>query len=288
MKLPERMETLRPYPGAAEWIDRLPRLLRECEERWSLRLGEPYEYGFVSLAVRAELPDGTPAVLKVGFPHRESEHEADALAHWNGRGAVRLLAYDRDRHALLLERCEPGTTLLDLGDEDESFRLAAGVLARLGRPPAPGHSFRPIAVDAARWVELLPERWELLGRPYERRLLDEAVAAFVELPPTQGELVVCHQDFHRGNVLRAEREPWLAIDPKPVLAEREFDVAALVRDADDGDVVRRLDFLVSELGLDRERARRWALAHTLAWETDEGEPDAEVIEIVRVLVGSGR
>jgi tetratricopeptide (TPR) repeat protein len=143
-------------------------------------LGEPYAYGYVSLAVRAELPDGTRAVLKVSFPHRESEHEADALAHWGGRGAVRLLDYDRERRALLLERCEPGTTLLYLGDEDESFRLAAGVLRRLGRAPAPGHSFRPIALDAARWVELLPERWERLGRPYERRLLDEAVAAFVK------------------------------------------------------------------------------------------------------------
>jgi streptomycin 6-kinase len=110
-------------------------------------------------------------------------------------------------------------------------------------------------------VRKLPARWEELGRPFERSLLDELVTAFVELPPTQGELVVCHQDFHRGNVPRAEREEWLAIEPKPVVAEREFDTAALIRDGD-GDPCHRLDVLASELGLDRERMRRWALSRT--------------------------
>jgi streptomycin 6-kinase len=277
------MRDLRGYPGGAEWIDRLPRLVEECADSWSLSLGEPYEYAFVSLAVRAELPDGTAAVLKVGFPHRESEHEADALSHWDGAGAVRLLARDRERNALLLERCDPGTPLLELADERDSFRIAAGILARLGRPPSPGHPFRPIAVDAARWVDVLPERWRRLGRPFERELLDDAIAAFRELPPSQGELVVCHQDFHRGNVLQAEREPWLAIDPKPVLAEREFDTAALLRDGEDSDLAWRLDYLAEELGLDRERMRRWALAHTLAWGFDESDPSPEMLETVRCL-----
>lgn len=255
--------------------------MHECVEQWSLELGREYEYAFVSLAARVELTDGTRAVLKVGFPHKESEHEAEALLHYDGRGAVRLLAHDRARGAMLLERCEPGVPLLDLEDEAEAYRVAAEVLARLWSPPA-DTVFRPIAEDAERWVEFLPDRWERLGHPFERALLDEAVSAFRELPPTQGELVVCHQDFHRGNVLSAEREPWLAIDPKPVLAEREFDTAALVRDGP-GDLRRWLDFLSSELGLDRERMRRWALAHTLAWSFDEGDPDEGGIDIARRL-----
>jgi streptomycin 6-kinase len=277
-----RFDWLRREPGGVEWIARLPALVRECEEQWSLRLGAEYDYAFVSLAIRAELPDRTPAVLKIGFPHRESEHEADALAHYDGRGAVRLLQYDAARGAMLLERCEPGTPLLDEPDERESFGIAAQILARLWHPPSSGHPFRPLAVDAARWVETLPGRWERLGRPFERSLLEELVAAFVELPPTQAELVVCHQDFHRGNVLRARREPWLTIDPKPVLAEREFDTVALIRDGA-GDLGWRLDFLSAELCLDRERMRRWALAHTLAWSFDEGAPDEDGIAVARAL-----
>lgn len=267
MKLPEH---LRSEPGGADWLDRLSQLVEECTAQWSLTLGEQYAYAYVSVALRAELPDGTPAVLKVGFPHWESEHEAAALAHWDGNGAVRLLAYDEERHAMLLERCRPGTSLLEV-PEDEGFALAAGVLAKLHERPAPPGPFTPIAETAARWERELPERWEAAGRPFDRELLDEAVAALRELPPTQPELVVCHQDFHRGNVLSAERQPWLAIDPKPVAAERAFDTAALIRDGP-GDPRRRLDFLASELGLDRERMRGWAIAHTIAWGFHEHEP----------------
>jgi streptomycin 6-kinase len=281
----EGLRHLEDYPGGPEWLARLPRLRDECVERWSLRIGEPYSYAHVSLVVRAELPDGTPAVLKIGFPHRESEHEAAALAHYDGHGAVRLLARDRERHALLLERCEPGTTLLELEDEREAVRLAGGVLARLWQAPAADHPFRPIAADAARWIEVLPERWERLGRPFERALLDEAVAAFRELPPTQGELVVCHQDLHPGNILQAAREPWLAIDPKPVLAEREFDAVALLRW--DGRHRLRLDVLAAELGLDRERMRRWALAHLLAWGFDESPPSERMLTAARGLRSLG-
>jgi len=269
----------------AEWKERAPHLAGECAERWSLRLGEPYDYAFVSVAVRAELPDGTRAVLKVGWPHLESEHEADALEHYAGRGAVRLLAHDPERNAMLLERCEPGTALLELDDEEEALRVAARVLRQLWRPPEAGHPFRAVADDAAAWLDELPKRWDAFGGPFERVLLDEALAALEELPTTQGELVVCHQDLHRGNVLAAEREPWLAIDPKPVVAEREFDTAALIRDGS-GDVQRRLDLLAAELGLDWERMRRWALAHTLAWGFYEDGPIPDHVEVARSLLAT--
>jgi streptomycin 6-kinase len=234
------------------WRQRAPELAQECAELWSLRLGEPYEQGHASLTLRAEVRDGTFVVLKVGFPHPEAEHEAAALAHYGGRGAVRLLAHDPQRNALLLERCEPGTPLLELPDEEEAFRIAAGVLRRLWRPPAADHPFDLLAELATSWAELPG--------------LDAGMVR--ELVASQGELVVCHQDFHRGNVLRAERGPWLAIDPKPIVGEREFDTAALIRDGP-GDLTRRLDLLSAELGLDRERMRLWGIVHAVAWEHPE-------------------
>src|SRR5438045_8749758 len=82
--------------------------LDECVAQWQLEIGEAYAPGAAGHAVRATLPDGTPAVLKISTPHREAEQEADALERWDGDGAVRLLARDDDRHAMLLERCEPG------------------------------------------------------------------------------------------------------------------------------------------------------------------------------------
>lgn len=235
-----------------EWRARAPGLAQEAAERWSLRLGEPYPPGAGSLTLRAELPDRTPAVLKIGWPHFEAQYEPQALAHYDGRGAVRLLAHDPELTALLLERCEPGTPLLELADEGEAFRIAAGVLRRLWRAPADGHPFDLLADLAAGWAQLPG----LAGLPVR------------ELAGSQGELVVCHQDFHRGNVLRAEREPWLAIDPKPIVGEREFDTAALLRDGP-GDLGARLDLLSGELGLDRERMRLWGVVHAVAWDHPE-------------------
>src|SRR5207245_9606129 len=122
----------------------------------------------------------------------------------------RLLAHDHPRRALLLERCLPGTTLRELRDEEQAHRIACAVLRRLWRPLPPDHVFRPLASEALPWADELPREWSLMGEPFERRLIELAVSAVQELSPTQGELVVVHQDFHGGNVLRAEREPWLA------------------------------------------------------------------------------
>lgn len=269
--------------GSAEgraWLDRLPRLLEECSEQWSLELEQPFPYAFASLAV----PAGE-AVLKIQFPGRESEHEADALALWGGDGAVRLLARDRERHALLLERCRPGTPLAELPAE-EALDVAAALLPRLWRPA--GEPFRSLADEAAAWAEELERRWASGGRPFEPALLEAALEALRELPATQGEQVLLHQDLHAGNVLSAEREPWLAIDPKPLVGEREFGLAPLVRGRELGhdrvSVVHRLDRLSSELGLDRERARGWAIAQTLAWGWDGAKSLASHVEVVEWLV----
>jgi streptomycin 6-kinase len=244
----------------------LPRLVAECAERWRLKLGEPFAAPYVSLPVAAKLPDGTDVVLKVQFPDRESEHEADALALWDGEGAIRLLAHDAERHALLLERCLPGTPLAEL-DEDSVLDVSVELLPRLWKPAGP--PFRPLADEAAWWAGHLEEKWESAGRPFERRLLDAALDALNTLPGSQGEQVLVHQDLHPGNVLRAEREPWLVIDPKPLAGEREFSLAPIVRALElaheRGHVLRRLDRLAGELGLDRERARLWAVAQAIAW-----------------------
>jgi streptomycin 6-kinase len=233
-------------------------------------------------------------VLKINFPEPESEHEADALALWDGRGAVRLLAHHAEHRALLVERCVPGTQLWELDDE-EATRIAAAALRRIWRPPPDGDAFRLLAAEAARWADELPSRWERLGRPFERAILEEAVSALTELGPEQRELVVCHQDFHGGNVLRAQREPWLVIDPKPLVGEREFDTASLIRDrrhelARDPNpkarIRRRLDVLAADLDLDRERMRRWAIAHALAWGVEAKGIHADMIECARLLAQS--
>jgi streptomycin 6-kinase len=238
----------------------------------------------VAPAVTAQ---GEGVVLKVQKPHRESEHEAAALELWDGEGAIRLLDHDPEEHALLLEHCVPGTPLAAAGAE-VALGVFIDLLPRLWKPAGP--PFRPLADEAAWWAEYLPREWEQARRQFERPLLDAALEALHELPPTQGEQVLLHQDLHGENVLAAQREPWLAIDPKPLAGEREFGVAPIVRSFELGhsrrEVLGRFDRLTSALGLDRERARGWTIGQTIAWSVGS-EYHQTHVETARWLLEAG-
>jgi streptomycin 6-kinase len=266
------------------WLERVPNLVGKCVDEWGLRLGEPYVAGAAGYTVRAELPDGTPAVLKLIYPHREAEHEADALRVWNGDGAVRLFAYDEERWAMLIERCEPGTLLATV-EPNDALDVLIELLPRLWKSVT--EPFYSLAEEAAWWIGYLPEEWERAGRPCERRLLDEVIDLLETLSGSQGEQVLLHQDLHGDNVLAAEREPWLVIDPKPLVGEREFSVAPILRDWELGhsrrEVLERLDRLTSELGLDRERTAGWTVGQTVAWALDSRHIHTQ-LETVRWLL----
>jgi streptomycin 6-kinase len=258
-------------------------------ERNGLVLGEPFEGGVASVLVApGVMSDGREVVLKVQDPHRESEYEADALELWDGDGAIRLLDHEPDEHALLLERCVPGTPLSAAGAE-AALDVFVELLPRLWKPA--GAPFRSLAAESASWAESLGETWERFGRPFERKLLDAALEALQELPKTQGPQVLLHQDLHGDNVLAAQREPWLAIDPKPLAGEREFGIAPIVRSRELGhsraEVLGRFDRLTSELGLDRERTRGWTIGQTIAWAFD-GEHQRGHAEVARWLLEAAR
>jgi streptomycin 6-kinase len=133
--------------------------------------------------------------------------------------------------------------------------------------------------DEAAWWLATAERWlptrDVAPTP---ALVDAMRTAIEDLAPTQPERVLLHQDLHSDNVVAAAREPWLVIDPKPLVGERAFGLAPIVRGGELGhsrrDVVRRLDTLSERLGVDRERARGWAIAQTVAWCDDERHLEA--------------
>ena len=196
----------------------------------------------------------------------ESVYEPEALQFWDGDGTVRLIAHDPATRSMLIERCIPGTPLGAEYDE-ASLEIAAAAHERLWREPPDDVPWPTLAGNCERWIRELPHR-------YEGPILDEALAAIRELVPTQERLVLCHQDLHGGNILRAEREPWLVIDSKPIVAEPAYDAIAVIRDADPtlAQLRHRLDFMSERLDLDRERVRRWGIVKGLAWDNpDEAE-----------------
>lgn len=250
-------------PGGPAWLAGVGDLARQVAVDWGLELGAVLPGGMVSLVVEATTRAGIEVVLKLQYPHRECEHEAAALARWDGDGAVRLLDHDVARHALLLERCRPGTRLSEANDVD-----TVGVLIELlDRLLVPGDApFTPVGDEAARWIATLADE---RGRHFDAELTDLAIEWLHDLVATPGPTFLVHQDLHGDNVLAATRAPWLAIDPKPLRADRELAAAPVVRSCELGHsraaVIDRLDRVSAGLGLDRERARRWAVAQTIAW-----------------------
>jgi len=253
-------------------LDALVHVAGEAAAEWEVELGEPFalsRYSYVA-------PAGDDAVLKVTPPEDdESDHEADALELWGGRGAVRLLRRDRGRRALLLERARPGTDLSSLPD-DEATAIAVAVGLRLWRPA--GIPFRWIGDHIPRWLDRA-ERSDQEGRelvPLARKLHASLVV---------GREVLIHGDFHHHNILRAG-ERFLAIDAKAMLGEPEYDVPSFLRNP--RGLGYRMELRTTErriaafaaAGLDEDRMRKWAVIRCACLGADEGEA-----QVLRALVG---
>ncbi|MGW0660759.1 aminoglycoside phosphotransferase family protein [Streptodolium elevatio] len=273
--------------AARPWLAGLPESAAEFLDRWRLTAERPVlPGGALSLTLLVRRDDDTPATLKLGFVDRYTAHEADALAIWAGRGAVRLLDADAPRGALLLERLQPDVSLRSL-PEDRAMLEAVEVLRHLWIAPPEDSAIDLVADRVGHWVESMPRRFAELGGPCPKSLLDEAVSLCADLAASQPGVVVLHTDCHHGNVLAAERAKWLAIDPRPMLGEPAFDLGPLVRDRlatvvaetrPQAVVRRRVTWLANSLDLDVERVRGWALVQALAlglWCVSVGDPAGE-------------
>lgn len=256
-------------PDWATFVDRLAGLVRELLEEWQLAEDGVPLHGYCAVVLPVRTAESRPAMLKVGFLDEESEHEHLALQHWHGRGAVRLLRADPARGALLLERLH----LEDLSDrwDLEACEIVAGLYRKLHIPAVP--QLRTLTSYVERWsaeLAVLPR-----SAPLPRRLVEQAVALSRDLvadPASTGTMI--HTDLHYANVLAADREPWLAIDPKPVSGDPHYEPAPMLWNrldelaASDGQslrdgVRRRFHRLVDVAELDEHRARDWVVVRML-------------------------
>ncbi|MFF9148456.1 aminoglycoside phosphotransferase family protein [Streptomyces sp. NPDC014861] len=279
------------YNGEAgrAFIASLPGLARELLDRWELRLAGASMHGWASLVLPVERADGTPAALKLQLLDEESEGEPVALRAWDGDGVVRLLAHDPGTGAMLLERADHLRHLSRLGDEREAVRILAGLLARLSARPAPAGLRRLGDVAAGMLAEVPGALARLDGG--DAGLLADCAAAVREVIGEPGDRLL-HWDLHYDNVLGAEREPWLVIDPKPLAGDPGFELLPALTDLwnpDPAEIRWRFDLLTERLGLDRERALAWTLGRVLQnglWDVEDGEPglDEDQVVIARALL----
>ena len=265
------------------WLTRLPEVLSDLQQRWSLTLGNPFDGEEVSCSwvAPATREDQTTAILKLAMPHMEGENEINGLRFWAGNPTVKLLEADYDLGAMLLERCEPGTCLRELPEPEQDTVIAA-LLRRLWRVPSPSDHFRPLATMTAFW------RSETLARSKywkDPGLVAEGLRLMASLPESASAQVLLATDLHAGNVLRARREPWLVIDPKPFVGEPAYDATQHLLNSYDrllsepDKTIRRFADLLS---LDHERVRLWTFARAAAQAGDEGSDD-RWLELARVI-----
>ena len=272
-----RMTLLRSGAAGRAWLDRLPDILETYARRWGLTLGDPMIPLSYNYVVPAHCADGTAAILKVCVPGGEFVLQEAALRLFDGDGAVRLLACDRGDEALLVERCEPGVLLRQeaIVDDDHATAIACDVMRRLWRPAPPDSPFPAMSDWNADLRRLRPHYGGGTG-PFPVALVEEVETLVAELTASAPAPIVLHGDLHYDNILTAQRQPWLAIDPKGLTGEPAYETGVLLYnpyplliDAPNRRRVlaRRVDQLAAELGLDRARVRGWGLVRAVlsAW-----------------------
>lgn len=256
-----KITTEREGAAGEAWLAELPAIVEDLLGQWSLQRDGDLLHGQVGVVVPVE----GDAVLKVSFPHPGNVHEPDAFEAWDGRGAVRMYERDDARYAMLLERVHPGT----LGEHGDGAATIAGDLLRQLTIPAPDGLPR-MSEKADAWSLELRKDADELDHPLPAAVVDGALAVVDELCRVQPETLV-HGDFHALNILRAEREPWLVVDPKGYVGDPAFDAAIFLRTRTyylylgDGvrgdDLLRRLQAELAQFaeasGIDAERIRRW-------------------------------
>jgi streptomycin 6-kinase len=266
----------------AGWVDALPTTAEELMVEWELSQDGLAQHGFTALVLPVRDDDGQPAMLKIAFPDDETAYEHLALQKWQGDGAARLLRADPHRRALLLERL--GEEKLDALDVIEACEVVAGLYGRL-HVAAPPQLDR-LSARAVRWAATLQELPR--NAPVPRRLVEQAAALARDLagdPDTDGRLL--HGDLHYLNVLAAGREPWLAIDPKPLSGDPHAELAPMLWNRWDEAVAtgnvreavrERFFTLVDHAGLDEARARAWVVVREMVmalWHLAEPMPGEE-------------
>lgn len=251
-----------------EWWNNLPHLLESLEHTQGLTLQPPFNDLSFNYVLPVLGPNQEEWVLKLCVPHNEFIHEIRALMHYNGVGCVSLISAAPEEGWMIIERAIPGTRLLDLKDEQQSIPIAVSLMQQLWRPLGNPEHF----ISLKKWLRGLNQ---LESNPFLKKLISKKLREFIasqtqELLASQGETVLLHGDFHHYNILQ-HHERWLAIDPKGVVGEREFEIGAFLRNPlcvvedplETKEIVSNLDLIIELTGFDRQRVLSWCIIQAI-------------------------
>ncbi|HET8550410.1 MAG TPA: aminoglycoside phosphotransferase family protein [Bryobacteraceae bacterium] len=208
-----------------------------------------------------------PVVIKVLRNRRDDEwRSGEILAAFGGRGVVRV--YDYIDGAVLLERLRPGSSLAELvlnGSDECATEILAEVIASM----SPGDTRRNCATTHV-WSKAFDWYTTTGDRRIARRLVDTAHDLYSMLSNTQSRARLLHGDLHHYNVVFDSDRGWLAIDPKGIVGEVEFETGAALRNPfgrpelfTPRAIENRLKQFGAALGINEERALMWSFAQAV-------------------------
>ena len=265
LPLPRNLVEAAKREGREAWLAAVPTIVSDLAERWSLTVGPPFQPGGQTAWVApARDAAGNDMVMKVGWQHPEALHEAQGLRAWAGQGAVRLYAAEEldDTVGLLLEICRPGTALASRPEAEQDL-VVSDILRRLWSVPTPGHPFRPLQIMCDQWADEFEMKVAAGRNSLDHGLAREGMSLFRSLPATADREVLLCTDLHAHNVLAAEREPWLLVDPKPYVGDPTYDPLQHLLNCEQrlrSDPRGLATSLADLLDLDRERLVLWLFA----------------------------
>lgn len=248
-------------------------------EEWSLRADGDAVRSSRCAVLPVRTSDCASAVLKVG----SSEHEHLVLRRWNGDGSVRLLRADPYRRALLLERARP-ESLEGLSDVD-ACEVVAGLYRRLHVSAMPQLPLLTSLLE--QWADDLAALPRSASIPH--RLVEQAITLCRDLATAPADRVL-HGDLHYGNVLAADREPWLAISPEAVNGDPLYEVAPMLWHRWDElannirfGVQRRFYSLIDAAGFDEDRARSWVILRVVREATRDPDNLTKYVALAKAM-----
>ncbi|MFC0471098.1 aminoglycoside phosphotransferase family protein [Halalkalibacter kiskunsagensis] len=278
MKLQEHfVQSVRLYYKAKgeAWLQQLPKLIQYCEQKWSIKLKEPY-FLSINYVAPATMEDGTEIVVKICIPDEGFLNELEALQLFANDRMVSLIDSDKRYGIIVLKKLSPGHTLAEVNNDEDACYIAAHLIKAITKP-APVHTRIPTTGSREEQLRQLVYVNPNGVGPISQQTLDQALRIFTYLHQTTKFYKLLHGDFHHYNVLASENGTWTAIDPKGLIGEVEYDLIQYmlnklpVHNAYDV-IKKRVEIFTEELHLDKERLLLWGYCHTVlatAWTVDE-------------------
>lgn len=271
------------------WIDDFDKLVEYCKQRWSLTFHSPFSLSYNYVAP-ATSNDGRELVVKLAVPSEEFLAEVEALSLLHG--VVKMIDVDTDKGIIILERCQPGTTLASLDNDEAATTIAAKVLNELWAP-VPKKTSLPSTIERQRSLETIHAKTKEGLDLITKETIQLALTIFKRLNRTTSERYLLHGDFHHYNVLETDNSNWLAIDPKGLIGDREYDCIQFLlnkfptNNNMEERTSRRIEILVNECHLNEERILLWGYAHTVlatCWTVEEqGIVDSTFYQMIDVF-----